>query len=357
MAVHSSDDFYGADRMLQYVLRAAQRVNTSVTVVLPADLPAKEDGLGSQLSLVGEYRVIRTDVPVLRRASSPFGLMRLAWRLLQWVRILRRESPRTVFLATSAVLPLVLACRAAGVPNVILHKQELWRGGAESRALSLLAAWCDKIVCISSPVKEELPGSLAARAEVVLNCVPAPERELPLPDGPGLRFLVASRWNSWKGHATLLAAWEMLGPTDHHLTVLGGPPLSGQVTDVPSLVSALSHPQSVSIVGEVPSIERWIEGAHVVLVPSDLPEPFGLVAAEALVRGRPVVASRAGGLADIVQDGVNGWTFPPGDADALGQVLSELTETDVRRSSSLSRASATLYEPETYIDQMTRLLR
>lgn len=57
--------------------------------------------------------------------------------------------------------------------------------------------------------------------------------------------------------------------------------------------------------------------AAVCAVPSVWEEPFGLVAVEALAAGRPVVASRTGGLARIVADGETGLLVPPGDAGAL----------------------------------------
>jgi glycogen(starch) synthase len=60
--------------------------------------------------------------------------------------------------------------------------------------------------------------------------------------------------------------------------------------------------------------------AHIVVLPS-LWESFGYVCVEAMALGRPVVASRAGGLAEIVEDDVTGWLAPPGDADALAGLL------------------------------------
>jgi glycosyltransferase involved in cell wall biosynthesis len=50
-------------------------------------------------------------------------------------------------------------------------------------------------------------------------------------------------------------------------------------------------------------------------------EGLGVVLLEALRFGRPVVASRAGGIPDIVEDGVTGWLTPPGDPDELARVL------------------------------------
>jgi glycosyltransferase involved in cell wall biosynthesis len=57
------------------------------------------------------------------------------------------------------------------------------------------------------------------------------------------------------------------------------------------------------------------------LVPSVWPEAFGLVASEAWLHGRPVIASAVGGLAERVKDGENGLLVPPGDARALADAI------------------------------------
>jgi starch synthase len=67
------------------------------------------------------------------------------------------------------------------------------------------------------------------------------------------------------------------------------------------------------------------EEADVVAVPSRF-EPLGMVAAEALALGAPVVASRVGGLPDIVEHGVGGLLVPPGDPAALAAALCRLLE-------------------------------
>jgi glycosyltransferase involved in cell wall biosynthesis len=51
------------------------------------------------------------------------------------------------------------------------------------------------------------------------------------------------------------------------------------------------------------------------------PEPFGLVLIEAMAVGCPVVAARAGGPLEIIEDGVSGWLVPPGDAAAFADRL------------------------------------
>ncbi len=54
------------------------------------------------------------------------------------------------------------------------------------------------------------------------------------------------------------------------------------------------------------------------------PEPFGRVIVEGMLAQRPVVAARAGGVLEIVEDGENGVLCTPGDAHALADVLAEL---------------------------------
>jgi glycosyltransferase involved in cell wall biosynthesis len=120
-------------------------------------------------------------------------------------------------------------------------------------------------------------------------------------------------------------------------SVLGGPPLSGESVDVTALVAGLDDPGSVSVVGEVADSSTAYEEADVVIVPSDKPEPFGLIAIEAFARGRPVIASAAGGLLEIVTPGGDGWFFPPKDAAALAELLSSLTRDDVRTAAVAAR--------------------
>jgi len=64
----------------------------------------------------------------------------------------------------------------------------------------------------------------------------------------------------------------------------------------------------------------------VLVIPSVSPETFSRVAREALVHKVPVIASRVGALKEIVIDGVNGYTFPPGNWQALLQILKELIQ-------------------------------
>jgi len=200
---------------------------------------------------------------------------------------------------------------------------------SDALVLGTFARACHRLITISSPVHDNLPPSLRRRAVMVLNATNAPPSYETLDGRAGpLTYTVASRWNAWKGHRTLLAAWD-LADKPGHLVVLGGQPPSGDALDVALLATRLRNPDSVTIVGEVASIGPHLDATDVVVVPSDSPEPFGLVAIEAFARARPVIGSSAGGLADIITDDSNGWTFPPGDVEALARIFDRLDRDDV----------------------------
>ena len=71
-------------------------------------------------------------------------------------------------------------------------------------------------------------------------------------------------------------------------------------------------------------VERELSAAWAAVVPSLWAEPLGLVAAEPLVRGVPVIAAAHGGLLDIVEPGAGGLLFAPGDEAALAARLTEV---------------------------------
>jgi glycosyltransferase involved in cell wall biosynthesis len=118
-----------------------------------------------------------------------------------------------------------------------------------------------------------------------------------------------------KGHRTLfraVAAARAEVP-DLELDVAGAGPLEHELR---AQVAALGLDGTVRFLGQVPGAVEVMERSCAVVVPS-LGEGFGMVALEAMERGRAVVASAVGGLPEIVADGETGLLVPPGDVDAL----------------------------------------
>lgn len=136
----------------------------------------------------------------------------------------------------------------------------------------------------------------------------------------------AGRLVADKGNDVLLRAFAKVAAQVPHarLVLLGDGPDRPRLE---SLARELGITGSVDFRGRRPHAEaiEAVREAWVACVPSLWEEPFGMIAAEAQMQGVAAIVSGAGGLAEIVDDGVTGWTVPPGDvatlADRLGQAL------------------------------------
>jgi len=73
-------------------------------------------------------------------------------------------------------------------------------------------------------------------------------------------------------------------------------------------------------------IPEIFANSDIVVIPSQWPEPFGIVAVEAMASGKPVIASRVGGLKEIVEDGKTGFLFDPLDVPYLEEKIVTLLD-------------------------------
>ena len=88
----------------------------------------------------------------------------------------------------------------------------------------------------------------------------------------------------------------------------------------------------VRFLGRRSDVADLVAAADLVAVPSVWHEAFGYIVAEAMAGGRPVVASRVGGIPELIDDGETGLLVPPGDSRALAAALGAvLTDADLAR--------------------------
>lgn len=138
---------------------------------------------------------------------------------------------------------------------------------------------------------------------------------------------VFSRLAPWKGQHVLLDALAKL-PGLHALLVgdtLFGPD-RGYDKTLNDQADRLGLSDRVHFLGfrrDVPALMKLVD---LVAHTSTAPEPFGRVIVEAMFAGRPVVATNAGGAAELVDSGRTGLLVPPGDAEALRRALDRLRD-------------------------------
>lgn len=132
---------------------------------------------------------------------------------------------------------------------------------------------------------------------------------------------------------------EVRKQTPAHLLMVGDGPERGSTE---SLAGELGEDRHVTFLGKQNHVERLIPQAHVLLLPSQL-EAFGLAALEAMACGVPPVATRVGGVPELITHGHDGYLEPPGDIAAQSaRVLALLTDEALWRTMSRSARESAL---------------
>jgi glycosyltransferase involved in cell wall biosynthesis len=243
-------------------------------------------------------------------------------------------SPATAALLASPLLgrPVILNPHACGgIGDVgVLSSSALGR-------LRLRAALerADALVAVSAAIRDELleAGAPPQRIWSIANGVdtdrfaPAEEAErealravLPMPPGPLVVY--TGRLSPEKGVDVLLAAWPHLRRqvADARLWILGEGP---EGVALRAQAHALRIEESVTFGGAVLDVAPYLRAATAAVLPSRT-EGMPVALLEAMSCGLPVVATRVGGSAEVLLDGVTGRLVPPEEPARLASVLAEL---------------------------------
>lgn len=273
------------------------------------------------------------------------GRRRGARALTSWPRARHLAATADVVYLNGGVCGRLLPSLPAGRARRVLHVHDIvdrvpgfWR-----RAEVVLAD--------SAAVAERL-GGLGAHVVYVPVEPEPPDTPAPWTPGTGPIIGFVGRLEPRKGPLDLVRAAAAIraGAPGARIIMVGGNPYG-------------TDPQYARAVLDSPEIEHhpWINDAaglmrHLdVLVLPSRQEPFGTVLAEAMIVGTPVVATRVGGLVEVVHDGVTGRLVPPGDPAALAAaVLDVLGHREAMAAAAAQHARR--FSADAYADRVEGLL-
>jgi glycosyltransferase involved in cell wall biosynthesis len=303
----------GGEVQVSLLVRELVRRGHENVIAAPADAPLAR--------AVGTSRVRVVDCPIASHAD-----VRAVPRLRRLVRdadVVHFHTARA-----HAMAPWLRGLRARRI--VTRRMDYVPRGGPWVRYLYNHAV--DRVIAISPGVERALlaAGVAPERIRVVPSGVDPECFGATAPARAALRaawgagdadvvVIVVGVLEARKGHAALIDAAARLGNRLPLRLVFCG---AGSLDDALRRHAA-ARGVAVTFLGFRDDVAGCLAAADVAALPS-LQEGLGVAALEAMAAGRPVVASRVGGLADVVVDGETGRLVPPGDAPALAAALAEL---------------------------------
>lgn len=341
----------GAERLLLSLLARHDRASVDITVC---------NTFFSDGPFIDALRGAGHRIVSLPGGANFVAAGRIALRLAAHLRRERYDVVHMHLVHSSIVGEIAARLAGARVAIVTRHYTEegyagkgwLWR---KMDALAARAA--TRVVAVSDSVRDHLiaTGVPAERITVIYNGIDLTEIDAAIEPygrhgGDGVRLGAVGSLTGRKGHATLLRAFAKLpAHLDARLTIVGEGP---EREHLQSLIGTLGLGGRVELAGyrsEVCSLLREID----VYVQASLQESFGIAVLEALAARRAVVASRTGGIPEIITNDESGLLVPPNDADALAEALTRLAS-DAALRRRLADGGRARVETEFTIEQTAR---
>ncbi|MFA5205006.1 MAG: glycosyltransferase, partial [Lentisphaeria bacterium] len=273
-----------------------------------------------------------------RPMARPLGVGRAAARLLREQAI---DVVHVHGLWSPAMHAVCAAARAQGVPLVVSPHGMLTPWALRQHAWKKRLAWrlyqhrdlrsAAVLHATADTEAAELRGlGLRNPLAVVANAVDLPPWREPVPGRPPRTVLFLSRIHPKKGLLRLVEAWARLRPASWRC-VVAGPDEGGHLAEVRRAVQAAGLDADFSFPGPVDDAAKWdlYRSASLVVLPTHS-ENFGLVVAEALACGVPVITTRGAPWRELAERQC-GWWIDPGTEPLAAALREAMALTDGQR--------------------------
>lgn len=375
--IHQSAELYGSDKTLLLLLKNLDRKHYLPVVVLPGEGPLRD-------ALEAEHIAVVT-APVLklyRKMFTPAGLLKFFTDLRSAYKVLSRLDKEyrfnLVYSNTLAVLLGWLFARRKKLPH-LWHVHEIIENPAAIRKafIYLLGSKVNTIIVHNSEATRNfwcVNQDIVSRSHVVLNGIEIDHADAEVSHVKELRertlglsahekaIALVGRISRWKGQGLLLEAFSLLAPQfpDSRLVFVGSTPPGQEafLYDLQKKISLHGLDNRVVVLPFRDDISNIWKAIDIAVVPSTEPEPFGMVAIEAMLAGKPVVASAHGGLTEIVKNNKTGYLVTPCDANALANALASLLKDEslIKRMGLKGKQRAIeQFSVQRYADNMRRI--
>lgn len=338
--VNPCADISGAEVSLLLLLNGLEKQRFELSVIVP------EEGTFAERARALGLDVLIFPMHTLMLERDIVGSLKDGLRALREIGdiedLLSSLQPDLIHINSYRVgIPFSWAAQRLNIPT-IWHIRDIPQSSVKKKLLRRISNMPDHVVAISDAVAQAIYGEDHSHVAVVHNGVDLDafrniergkmRQEIGL-ENDTMLFCSIGQLIPWKGQDLLIEAFarvqaQLTVPV--HLLIVGDLvrpvwAISESYLTYPdrlkSMVNELGLQDTVTFTGFRTDIAQVLFDSDCLVHTPTSPEPFGRVLVEAMAAGKPVIAPNAGGIPEIVENGVTGLLFEAGDIDSLTQML------------------------------------
>lgn len=335
--IHQSAELYGSDKTLLYLVVNLDKNRFFPIVVLPNSGPLK-----TELEKENIKVIIAPVLKLHRKMFNPSNLLKFFNDYFKGTKVINalKKDYKIDFIYsnTLAVLLGFFYCYFHGTKH-IWHVHEIIESPSIfTKAFRFFLNNKTNTILIHNSIATSNFWNCKGNNQVIWNGV-APFSDIKVEEKETIRktlfqsdseiiLALVGRINRWKGQMLLLETFSKLIKTNPNikLVYIGSAPPNQEhfLDDLNEKITNFNLVRNVKILPFQESINKIWQSIDIAVIPSTEPEPFGMVAIEAMMAKKPVVAANHGGLTEIVVHNKTGFLVEPNNPADLKKTLEKL---------------------------------
>jgi glycosyltransferase involved in cell wall biosynthesis len=343
--IHQSAELYGSDKTLLLLLKNLNREAFNPIVILPFDGPLKEALENENIEVI-----IAPVLKLYRNLFAPKNVIKFIIEIKTAFNLVNELHKKHQFdLIYSNTLAVLLGIMFAWKNKInhlwhvheIIEKPTLFK----KAFINLLSLKCNTFIVYNSHATRvfwEVNQNIKNKGIVIWNGIEIGISKIGLSEISEIRtnlfssqsneivIALVGRISRWKGQMILLNAFNILLQNNKNikLVFVGSPPPNQEnfQFDLEKKIADFNLENRVVIIPFQNEIHKIWQAIDIAVVPSTEPEPFGMVAIEAMMAKKPIVGSNHGGLKEIIKNNETGFLFTPNSVDELIISLEKLIQ-------------------------------
>jgi glycosyltransferase involved in cell wall biosynthesis len=350
--IHQSAELYGSDKTILMFISSLDKQKYFPVVVLPFDGPLKTEFEKNNIKVV-----IAPVLKLYRKMFTPKGILKFFKEYKDGLKVLNKLHEEhkfsIVYSHTLAALIGIIFARKNKIKHLwhvqeIIAKPVIFNKGF----VKLLSLNSNHVAVYDSRTTMEFwikdNEKLARKSKAICNGLDVKEKPEANPEDvqkirkeffkvqqEDIVIALVGRINSWKGQLLLLEAFHRIAQKypETKLVYIGSAPPNQEFFEIElnAKIESYKLTNRVTIIPFQENIWRFWDSIDIAVVPSTEPEPFGMVAIEAMLAKKPVVAANHGGLTETVAHNQTGLHFEPNNPEKLAEAISNLIEDKNKR--------------------------